>query len=490
MPNAQARAPRRTIGEFERDIDQITGAAREAGTFLPAFTGALSLFLDGATVAVHLYEAEDAEFVFRGSTPRLHLDGEALRFGADRTIPGLAVTEHRTVSLREDPGLRGGKLRAEEHVFPLEAGGRALGAVTVTQIAAESLSPVRLDLARRGILRVAAVLEKIRGEEALARRMSRLSAINEFGVILVSALTLEEVPSLATAMTSFIMGTEGCILRLRDAKHPESTVRDAHGLRDEASSREILRLEELASREVLGSGKALLVRDVARDERFRDCTERVRTFICCPLAGEGRTIGTVTLFNKDPDSPLASTRFSQEDQDVLFHLVRYIEKAIGNATLFARSRELAERDELTGLPDRANFQARLLTEISRARRFHLRIALLTCRVQPLPAKDGSPPDGEAADQVMRRVAQAIRTVVRDYDTVGRIADQTFGIILPQVQNGMGSPIGRIQAAIGREVDLQRQAGNVQHLQVSFSHATFPDDGASGEQMLTRLEQQG
>ena len=488
MPNAQPRAPRRTMGEFDRDIEELTGATREAGNFLPAFTRALSLFLDGSIVAVHLYDEEDEEFILRGSTPRLHLEGEELRFRAEKTLPGLAVAEHRTVSLCEDPGVRGGKLRAEEHVFPLEAGGRSLGAVTVTQVAAERLSPVRLDRARRGILRVAAVLDRIRGEEALARRMSRLSAINEFGVVLVSALTLEEVSALATAMTSFIMGTEGCILRLRDEKNPEPGVRDAHGLRDQASSREILKLEELASREVLQSGKALLVRDVSRSERFRDCTERVRTFICCPVTGEGQAVGTITVFNKDPESPLAPARFSQEDQDVLLHLVRYIEKAVGNATLFARSRGLAERDELTGLPDRAGFQARLLTEISRARRFHLRIALLTCVVQPAPTGEGGPDDHDAG-RTMRRVAQAIRTVVRDYDTVGRIAEHTFGIILPQVQNGMGSPIARIQAAIDREVELQRQPGTARNLQVRFSHATFPDDGASGEQMLTRLEQQ-
>jgi len=234
---------------------------------------------------------------------------------------------------------------------------------------------------------------------------------------------------------------------------------------------------------VLSTGRALLVRDVAASESYRDWGARVKTFLCVPLAGGG---GTITLFNKDPESPLTPARFSQEDQDVLLHLVRYIEKALANAALFAESRKLAERDELTGLPDRASFQARLLTEISRARRFHLRIALLTCVVQPLPAGEGD----QDAGQTMRRVAQAIRTVVRDYDTVGRIAEHTFGIILPQVQNGMGSPIARIQAAIDREVDLQRQSGSVRNLQVRFSHATFPDDGASGEQMLTRLEQQG
>ena len=90
-----------------------------------------------------------------------------------------------------------------------------------------------------GILRFAEVLHQARkvGGRPAARRMSRLSAISEFGIILVSSLSPDEVPALATAMTSFILGTEGCILRVRDGKTAQSTVQDAHGLRDEASSR-------------------------------------------------------------------------------------------------------------------------------------------------------------------------------------------------------------------------------------------------------------
>ena len=475
MPNEQPRAPRRTIGDFGRDIDELRGTARQLGSSLSALTRALSSFLEDSTVTIYLYDAEDDEFVLRVSPQCLPVSGETQRFPARMTLPGLAIIEHRSISLCEDPGLKGGKLRAEEHVLPLEAGGRALGAVVVTRIAAERLSPVRLDAARRGVLRFAEVLGKARSDEAAARRMSRLSAINEFGVILVSSLAPEEVPALATAMTSFVMGTEGCILRLRDEKTTETVVRDAHGLRDEASSREILALEKQAAQQVLATGKPLLVRDVAGNELYREWGARVNTFLCFPLAGAN---GTITVFNKDPEGPLTPARFGQEDQDVLLHLVRYVEKAIGNATLFANNRKLAERDELTGLPDRANFQTRLLTEISCAKRFHLRIALVTCEVRPLPSREDTP-DDQAARQMMQRVAQVIRSAVRDYDTVARIAEHTFGIILPQVQNGTGSPITRIQAAIDREADLQ----------VNFSHMTFPDDGINGEQMLTRLEQQ-
>lgn len=486
MAEKQPRAPRKTIGEFEREVDELRGSVRQLAVALAAFTRAVSSFLDDAAVATYLYEEEDGEFVLRGSTQCLSVNGEEQRLRACSTLPGLALAEHRAVSLAEDPGLKGGKLRAEEHVFPLEAGGRSVGAVTVTHIAAERLSPVRLDAARRGALRFAEVLDRARSEEAAARRMSRLSAINEFGVVLVSSLAPEELPALATAMTSFIMGTEGCILRLRDEKHAEPVVQDAHGLRDAASGQEILELEKLASKQVLATGKTLLVRDVAATAPYRDWGARVRTFLCTPLAGGS---GTITLFNKDPESPLGSARFSLEDQDVLLHLVRYIEKAIGNAALFARSRKLVERDELTGFPDRANFQTRLLTEISRARRFHLRIALVTCEVQLPPAAE-RPADGKGAQPLLLRVAQAIRSAVRDYDTVARIAEHTFGIIMPQVLNGTGSPVARIQAAIDREIERQRLAGGAQDLQVRFSHMTFPDDGDSGEQLLTSLEQQG
>lgn len=101
----------------------------------------------------------------------------------------------------------------------------------------------------------------VQGLALAERRMDRLSAINEFGVVLVSALTPDEVPALATAMTSFIMGTEGCILRLRDEQGAGSAVRDAHGLRDEASNREILKLEAQAARQQpSGAGEPLQVR--------------------------------------------------------------------------------------------------------------------------------------------------------------------------------------------------------------------------------------
>ena len=70
MPNEQSRAPRKTIAEFGRDIDELQGSARQLGASLSAFIRALSSFLDGSTVAIYVYDEEDDEFVLRGSCRR------------------------------------------------------------------------------------------------------------------------------------------------------------------------------------------------------------------------------------------------------------------------------------------------------------------------------------------------------------------------------------------------------------------------------------
>ena len=107
----------------------------------------------------------------------------------------------------------------------------------------------------------------------------------------------------------------------------------------------------------------------------------------------------------------------------------------------------------------------------------------------MPIVPVAPASGEQM-KVRTRAAQAIRAALRDYDTVARVSDRSFGIILPQMQNGTASPIARIQAAIEKEIELHRQAGGAPGVRVRFSHASFPDDGTSGEQILSRLEHQG
>lgn len=475
--HAPASAPKKSSRDLDRELEALLANPNQLGPNLGPIVRALSTFLGGAEVSLYLFEEEGDELVLRGTTQRVRSKGESLRLAAAGTLAELALSERRTLSLTEATRPAGARRQAEQHIFPLEAAGRKLGVASVVCTAAERLSPVRLDMVRRRIQRLAEAIETTCREEALLRRMTRIAAINEFGVILVSVRNPEELPSLATAMASFIMGTEGCILRLREEETGDFTVRDAYGLRDEGSRKDLLRLDDLAAQEVRSSRLPLLVPDVERSERYREFAPPVRTFMTFPIPGDGGVRGTITTFNRAQESVLSMARLGPEDQDVFSHFVRYLERAIANATDFARSRQLAERDELTGLPDLASFRARLLAEISRARRFNLRFALITCEVLPPSGGEPRPPEGEP--QVVRDVAGAIRGALRDYDTVARIGERTFGIMLPQIQNGSVSPMARIQDAVSKAA-----SGKV--WKVKISNTVFPDNGSSGDEILASL----
>ena len=89
---------------------------------------------------------------------------------------------------------------------------------------------------------------------------------------------------------------------------------------------------------------------------------------------------------------------------------------------------------------------------------------------------------------MRRVAQVIRAGARLRHRGAHRGTHVRHYPAPGAERH-GEPHHEDTTAIEKEVDLQRQSGGAQTLQVSFSHMTFPDDGIDGEQLLTRLEQQ-
>jgi PAS domain S-box-containing protein len=94
----------------------------------------------------------------------------------------------------------------------------------------------------------------------------------------------------------------------------------------------------------------------------------------------------------------------------------------------ARSHFLAFHDALTGLPHRALLQDRLNTAVARARRKGEKIALLFIDLDRF--KNVNDTFGHACgDDVLKDVAQRLRTWAREQDTVARLGGDEFVIML-------------------------------------------------------------
>lgn len=137
-----------------------------------------------------------------------------------------------------------------------------------------------------------------------------------------------------------------------------------------------------------------------------------------------------------------------------------------------RVRGLAERDELTGLPNRRLWADRLTEELSRSRRARGQPgSLLIVDMDDLKVVNDR--FGRATgDLALRETARVLRGALRAPDVCCRTGGDEFMILLPETDAaGARLVMGRLRAAVMREgarCDLP--------LSVSIGAATWPQDG--------------
>lgn len=95
-------------------------------------------------------------------------------------------------------------------------------------------------------------------------------------------------------------------------------------------------------------------------------------------------------------------------------------------------RHMATHDPLTQLPNRTLIMDRLIVEMNRTKRTHVELAIMFVDLDHFKEVNDSF-GHEAGDQLLFQVAERLRSVVRDVDTVGRLGGDEFLIILTEIQ---------------------------------------------------------
>ena len=134
--------------------------------------------------------------------------------------------------------------------------------------------------------------------------------------------------------------------------------------------------------------------------------------------------------------------------------------AIGLKEANIKLRELAIRDELTGLHNHRYFQDQLEQELTRCRRFKHPLSLLLLDLDFFKKVNdtyGHP----AGDHVLREVGKTLTGLVRLSDTVARYGGEEFAIILPETSTS------------GGKVLAQRVRRGIEQLQISFDKQPIP-----------------
>jgi len=174
----------------------------------------------------------------------------------------------------------------------------------------------------------------------------------------------------------------------------------------------------------------------------------------------------------------------------LKHHIESLERAVTDRTrgLEAANRQLrhlASHDALTGLPNRLLLDDRVAQAIAQANRQGHEFGLLVVDLDRFKLINDSL-GHRAGDDLLREVAQRLKSAVRAVDTTARLGGDEFVILVD-------GPVTRAEAiGIGkRAIDVMRPAmrllGIDVHISPSIGIAFYPRDGTTVDALLARAD---
>ncbi len=167
----------------------------------------------------------------------------------------------------------------------------------------------------------------------------------------------------------------------------------------------------------------------------------LQTAVGVPMAWGGELKGALSVGFAE------MRRITEADLGTLQAIAELAVAACRNAEAYEQARAAASTDALTGLLNHGALHARAREEVARARRDGTHLACLLLDLDEFKAVNDE--HGHlAGDGVLRDVAAALRTELRDYDLLARYGGDEFVLLLPGARASAASLVAeRVRRAL-------------------------------------------
>ena len=229
----------------------------------------------------------------------------------------------------------------------------------------------------------------------------------------------------------------------------------------------------------------LVVPDLSQDNRFAHNPlvaqpPHVRFYAGAPIRdSDGRALGTIAVIDAQP------RQFSAEQRLALSDLSFLVTTALDARKRSLDLERMASTDHLTGIANRARFEASLQAELARARRTGTPVSLICLDLNGF--KEVNDTHGHSAgDEVLVEVTRRIQQLVREGDTFARLGGDEFAIVIQNARdNAVQSLLSRIAPTVAKPIQLS--GGNWVQVTTSVGVATTVEEDLSGDNLLARAD---
>lgn len=206
----------------------------------------------------------------------------------------------------------------------------------------------------------------------------------------------------------------------------------------------------------------------------------IETGMYMPLVGRGeKLIGLITLHNKRK-----SRHFLDEEKRLFSTFATYSAQAIENTMLYKSTEYLSITDGLTGLYNHRHFQEQLEVEVKRGQRYDLNLSLIMIDLDHFKEFNDSYGHLEG-DTLLRKIAQILKSSLRETDFVARYGGEEFAVILPETnKEGASIAAERVRRALSEQTFGEVGA----KMTVSLGVASYPDDACLRADLIRKADE--
>jgi two-component system, cell cycle response regulator len=202
-----------------------------------------------------------------------------------------------------------------------------------------------------------------------------------------------------------------------------------------------------------------------------------QNLVIVPLSAGKQALGVLVV-----EHPMrAASRIERRIVGMLERFASHAALALRNAWLLEEIRHLAATDSLTGIANRATFQAVLAQELARTRRTGGSVALALLDLDHFKRLNDTH-GHQAGDRVLRQVAAVLDDCSRGFDTPARYGGEEFAIVLPSTSAAEAAAVAeRLRQGV-------MDAGIEPAVTVSIGVACFPSDAVDGDELVRAADE--
>ena len=334
---------------------------------------------------------------------------------------------------------------------------------------------------------VGAALLRAEAEQRRAQRGRNFESLANVSLRMISSRDIGEVLRLGASEAASTLGADHAVLRLVDWRTRQLVVRSYSGSAEGSLQEALFRLDRALAGELLDRNAARRIERIEEDPLLRAHSGIAQSAIATPLRRGEVLVGTLALYDKLDAERLEPVPFSVEDLQLLEQFARHLERAIANARLRARARSQGELDEESELPQQDYLERRLREELARSASSATSFSLLSVRIENLEALRGGPEPLDAL-RCTTRLAESLRSRLRDFDVLARCAPDEFVLLLPEPGRVPEDRILDLARAVAEDVAKPWRSETTARPELAFGHASHPADGDDGARLMARARE--